>query len=149
MGTTVHQKFITKRREKRVSYGSLTPDDYKLMEEEVKEVKQKLAMEFADKQRVIFDDAKWNRPIRNGDPLSMRDRILYDALMYRWEKDENFRKIIEEVREQHRYLLYNIGPDSNKSEWSAKLEIAGPAKGRITGENRLGFMLMEIAKFDW
>ncbi len=149
MGNTIHQKYITKRREKRVPYKSLTPDDYKMMEEEVKEVKHKLGKEFADKQRVIFDDAKWNRPIRNGDPLSMRDRILYDALMYRWEKDENFRKIIEEAREQHRYLLYNVGADSDKFEWSAKLEIAGPTKGRITGENRLGFMLMEIAKFDW
>jgi hypothetical protein len=149
MGNTIHQKFITKRREKRVVYGSLTPDDYKLMEEEIKEVKQKMTKEFTEKQRVVFDDAKWNRPIRSDDPLSLRDRILYDAFMYRWEKDDNFRKIIEEAREQHRYLLYNVGPESEKSEWAAKLEIAGPSKGRITGENRIGFMLMEIAKFDW
>jgi len=143
----IHQKFVIKRREKRAVYGSGTPDDYKLLDEEISEVKNKLTREFMEKQRVAFDDSKWNRPIRNGDPLSMRDRILFDALTYRWERDDNFRKIVEEIRIQHRYPVYTVGSDSDKSEWSAKLEIAGPAKGRITGENRIGFMIMEIAKF--
>ena len=118
-----------------------------MLEEEGKDVRDKLTKAFADKHRIQFNEEKWNRPIHANDPLSMRDRIIKDALTYRWTNDDNFRKILEEVRAQKKYMLYTLGPDSEASEWAGRVEIAGPEKGRIRGENRIGFFLMEIAEF--
>jgi SAM-dependent methyltransferase/predicted RNA methylase len=144
---TIHQRFQKQRLEKRTTAGSGTPLDDKLLEEEAKEVRERLTKSFLDKHRIVFNEEKWMRPIHAEDSLSMRDRILRDALAYRWEKDDNFRKILEEVRGQGRYLLYTVGADSEVSEWAGRLEVAGPEKGRIRGENRVGFFLMELAGF--
>ena len=144
---SIHQKFLKQRLEKRTMLGSGTPQDDKFLEDEGKDVRDRLTKVFTDKHRIIFNEEKWNRPIRANDPLSMRDRILRDALAYRWEQDDNFRKIIEEARVQKKYLLYTLGPDSDASEWAGRVEISGPEKGRIRGENRIGFFLMELAGF--
>ena len=143
----IHQRFLKHRLEKRTALGSGTPQDDKMLEEEGKDVRDKLTKAFADKHRIQFNEEKWNRPIHANDPLSMRDRIIKDALTYRWTNDDNFRKILEEVRAQKKYMLYTLGPDSEASEWAGRVEIAGPEKGRIRGENRIGFFLMEIAEF--
>jgi hypothetical protein len=144
---SIHQRFLAQRLVKKTMLGSGTPQDDKFLEEEAKEVRERLTKAFTDKHRVVFNEEKWNRPIRANDPLSMRDRILRDALQYRWEKDDNFRKILEELRAQKRYLLYTLGPDSDASEWAGRMEIAGPEKGRVRGENRIGFFLMELAGY--
>lgn len=144
---TIHQRFQKQRLEKRTTAGSGTPQDDKLLEEEAKEVRERLTKAFLDKHRIVFNEEKWKRPIHPDDPLRMRDRILRDALSYRWEKDENVHRILEELREQGRYLLYTVGADSDVSEWAGRLEVAGPEKGRIRGENRVGTFLMELAGF--
>jgi SAM-dependent methyltransferase len=144
---SIHQRFQKQRLEKRTTAGSGTPQDDKFLEEEAKEVRERLTKAFLDKHRIVFNEEKWKRPIHAEDPLSMRDRILRDALAYRWEKDDNFRKILEEVREQRRFPLYTVGADSEVSEWAGRLEVAGPEKGRVRGENRVGFFLMELAGF--
>lgn len=144
---TIHQRFQKQRLEKRTTAGSGTPQDDKLLEEEAKDVRERMTKVFLDKHRIVFNEEKWKRPIHTEDPLSMRDRILWDALAYRWEKDNNFHTILEEVRGQGRYLLYTVGGDSEVSEWAGRLEVVGPEKGRVRGENRVGFFLMEIAGF--
>jgi hypothetical protein len=144
---SIHQRFLKQRLEKRTILGSGTPQDDKLLEEEAKDVRDRLGKTFTDKFRILFDEEKWNRPIRSNDPLSMRDRIVHDALEYRWTNDDNFRKIIEELRVQKKYLLYTLGPDSDVSEWAGRLEVTGPEKGRIRGENRIGFFLMKLANY--
>lgn len=144
---SIHQRFLAQRLMKKTMLGSGTPQDDKFLEDEAKDVRDRLTKAFTDKQRIVFNEEKWNRPIRANDPLSMRDRILRDALQYRWEKDDNFRKILEELRAQKRYLLYTLGPDSDVSEWAGRVEIAGPEAGRIRGENRIGFFLMELAGY--
>jgi SAM-dependent methyltransferase len=144
---SIHQRFLKQRLEKKTMLGSGTPQDDKFLEDEAKEVRDKLTKAFTDKFRITFNEEKWNRPIRANDPLSMRDRILRDALGYRWKNDDNFRTILEELRVQKRYLLYTLGPDSDVSEWAGRLEVSGPEKGRIRGENRMGFFLMELAGY--
>ncbi len=143
----IHQRYLIKRRAKGVRLGVGTPEDDKMLEEEVKEVKERLAPAFMEKQRVVIQEDKWNRPIHPDDPLPMRDRILRDALSYRWERDAAFRSIVEEARKKEKYLLYSIGADSDSSEWAGKLEISGPFKGKIRGGNKVGLFLMEIAGY--
>lgn len=143
----IHQKFSKLRLDKRTISGSGTPQDDKFLEDEAKDVRERLTKIFTDKYRISFNEDKWNRPIRPDDPLTMRDRILYDALTYRWEKDDDFKKIIEEARAQKKYLLYTLGDGSESSEWAGRIEVAGPEKGRIRGQNRIGFFLMELAGY--
>jgi predicted NAD-dependent protein-ADP-ribosyltransferase YbiA (DUF1768 family)/predicted RNA methylase len=142
---SIHQKYAMERLQKKTTPGSGTPLDDALLEKEAVDVQKGLSKAFTEKQKIVFQDEKWNRPLRPEDALSLRDRILRDALVYRWEKDADFRKILEELRAQKRYLLYTIKDAADGSEWGGQLETAGPEKGRLRGENRLGMMLMEVA----
>lgn len=142
---SIHQKYAMERLQKKVTPGSGTPVDDALLEKEAADVQKGLSKAFTEKQKIVFQEEKWNRPLRPEDALSLRDRILRDALVYRWEKDADFRKILEELRAQKRYLLYTIKEAADGSEWAGQLETAGPEKGRLRGENRLGYMLMDVA----
>jgi predicted NAD-dependent protein-ADP-ribosyltransferase YbiA (DUF1768 family) len=144
---SIHQKYATERLQKKTTAGLGTPLDDALLEKEASDVQKALGKTFTEKQKIVFQDEKWNRPLRPDDPLSLRDRILYDAFTYRWEKDADFRAILEELRAQKRYLIYTVKDAVDGSEWAGQVETTGPEKGRIRGENRLGYMLMEIAGY--
>jgi SAM-dependent methyltransferase/predicted RNA methylase/predicted NAD-dependent protein-ADP-ribosyltransferase YbiA (DUF1768 family) len=142
---SIHQKYAMERLQKKTTAGSGTPLDDALLEKEAGDVQKALGKAFTEKQKIVFQEEKWNRPLRPEDPLSLRDRILHDALQYRWEKDADFRKILEELREQKRFLLYTVKEAADGSEWAGQVETTGPEKGRLRGENRMGYMLMEVA----
>jgi hypothetical protein len=144
---TIHQKYAMERLQKKIQAGVGTPADDVLLEKEAEDVQKATGKAATEKLKMAFQDEKWNRPLRPDDPLSLRDRILRDALSYRWEKDSDFRAILEELRAQRRYLLYTVKGAVDGSEWAGQLETTGPEKGRIRGENRLGYMLMEIAGY--
>jgi predicted NAD-dependent protein-ADP-ribosyltransferase YbiA (DUF1768 family) len=149
-GGTIHQKYAVERLQKKIQAGVGTPADDALLEKEAEDVQKAMGKAATERLKMTFQEEKWNRPLRPDDPLTLRDRILRDALQYRWEKDADFRAILEELRAQRRYLVYTVkgaeaGAGSDGSEWSGTLEVAGPEKGRIRGENRMGYLLMEVA----
>lgn len=75
-----------------------------------------------------------------------------DALQYRWEKDARFHNAVDAARRlddgRGRYLLYTMGSSRNaiSSEWGGKLNIK---EGRIEGENKVGVMMMKLAKYTY
>ena len=142
---TIHQKYAMERLQKKVQAGVGTPADDALLEKEAEDVQKAMGKAATEKLKMTFQEEKWNRPLRPDDPLTLRDRILRDALQYRWEKDADFRAILEELRAQRRYVLYTAKGEADGAEWSGTLELSGPEKGRIRGENRLGYFLMDVA----
>ena len=144
---SIHQKYALERRQKSIKVGSESPKDYELLDKEIDDVKRAMTKQYLNRFKVIFDENKWNRPLAADDPLSFRDRVLMDALIYRWEHDERFRRIIEAAREQNKYLLYSVGAKSSDSEFAGAREMTGPQKGRIKGGNKVGIFIMKIAGF--
>ena len=142
---TIHQKYAVKRLQTKIKAGSGVPEDDRFLADEADDVHKAMGRAAMEKLKMSFQEEKWNRPLRPDDPLTLRDRILRDALQYRWEKDADFRAILEELRAQRRYLLLTIKDATQGSEWSGYMESTGPEKGRIRGENRYGYLLMEIA----
>lgn len=142
---TIHQKYAMERLQKKIQAGVGTPADDVLLEKEAEDVQKAMGKAATERLKMTFQEEKWNRPLRPDDPLSLRDRILRDALTYRWEKDADFRAILEELRAQQRYILYTTKGTADGAEWSGTLESSGPEKGRIRGENRMGYFLMEVA----
>jgi len=144
---SIHQKYAVERRQKAIKSGSENPKDYELLNSEIEDVKKMMMKTSLNRLKVKFDEDKWNRPLSNTDSLSFKDRILMDALTYRWERDERFRKIVEEVRTLGKYLLYSIGTKSGDSELAGIREMTGPQKGKIKGGNKVGLFIMEISGF--
>ena len=74
--------------------------------------------------------------------LSVKDGELQRGLGFRLGHDAKFNKIVEAARRKKLYLLYYTGVGSG-SELGGKRTAAGT----IDGENKLGEILMKLAKF--
>ena len=85
------------------------------------------------RRKAILDDGKW---------LTMKDKVLEDGIRQRWERDALFRKVVEAVRRKGLYILYDTGTMSG-SELGGKRK----ADGTIDGENKVGKIIMTLAKF--
>lgn len=136
MSTTgsIHQGFLNKRRVE----GGIKPEtarDYELLGEESNEVKKKMMKTYLNQYKVVFDDSKW---------IPVKDKVLMDALKYRWTKDERFHKIVEAAREQGKYLLYSIKTTVGAGELGGVRDVS---TGRIVGENLVGKDIMVLAGF--
>jgi len=136
MSTTgsIHQGFLNKRRLE----GGIKPEtsrDYELLADESAEIKKKMMKTYLNQYRVVFDDSKW---------IPIKDKVLMDALKYRWNKDERFHKIVEAAREQGKYLLYSVKATAGFGELGGVRDIS---TGRIVGENIVGKDIMILAGF--
>jgi hypothetical protein len=87
--------------------------------------------------KVTVDPGLWNR---------VKDYHYRRGLELRFTKDEMFHKIVEKARAEKKYLLYyrtaKIGDPTGELSGIWRLK-----DGRIEGENRIGRLLMEVAKF--
>jgi predicted NAD-dependent protein-ADP-ribosyltransferase YbiA (DUF1768 family) len=86
------------------------------------------------KYRATFDSAKW---------ATIKDQVLKKALEYRWEHDVRLRKIIDAAKAKGLYLLFYTGTGSG-SELGGK---RAANTGAIDGENKVGEILMKLAKY--
>ncbi len=132
----IHQKYMAQRlAESSTGARSLTADrENSLLKEEADEVKFESRPQAMVKFGALYDDGKW---------MAAKDRVLTDALTYRWMHDKRFRKIVEAVRDQNKYLLYYTGTASG-SELGGKRRTAD---GRIDGANKVGKIIMNLANF--
>jgi SAM-dependent methyltransferase len=135
MSTTgrIHQDFAVKRRAESVKQESAR--DFELLAEEAAEVRKKMTKTYMNQYRIVFDETKW---------IPVKDKILMDALQYRWEHDKRFRETVEAARNAGKYLLYSTKIASVASELGGIRDISS---GKIVGENKVGRFLMEIAGF--
>jgi hypothetical protein len=102
---------------------------------EVQEIRK--AMASVEKTyKIVVDEAKWN---------SIKDEYYRKGLSDRWTRDELFHTIVDKARIAKKYMLYVL----SKKTGDPTGELAGihQENGRIAGGNKIGRLLMEIAKF--
>ncbi len=129
----IHQKYLAARSS--TAPATVSSDrDAGSFKEEADEVKMESRPQAMAKYGVTYNEAQW---------LAAKDRVLNDALQYRWMHDKRFRKIIEAARDQGKYLLYYTGPVSG-SELGGKRRTTD---GRIDGANRVGKIMMTLANY--
>jgi hypothetical protein len=141
MSTTgkIHQDFMTKRRaEGGVKLESAR--DFDLLKEELSEVQRALNKTYLRAYGIAnVDDTKW---------VPVKDEMLRYALNYRWTRDERFRKGVEAAKDEGKYMLYAATAEVSAKNSAAELSgVRSPATGKITGENKVGRFIMEIAGF--
>ena len=134
-GGTIHQEFQrTRATESAQGARALTAErDHDLVKEERKKVQDESSPAGFKKYRATFDDKQW---------MTVKDSVLKKALEYRWEHDARMRKIIEAAKVKGLYLLYYTGTGSGSDLGGKRL-----ATGAIDGENKVGIILMQLAKF--
>ena len=135
MSTTgkIHQDFLNKRRAEPVKQESAR--DFELLAEEAADVRKKMTKTYLNQYRVVFDEDKW---------IPVKDRVLMDALKYRWEHDKRFRETVEAARNAGKYLLYSTKIASVASELGGTRSLS---TNMIEGENKVGLFIMELAGF--
>jgi hypothetical protein len=129
----VHQDFALKRRAEAVKQES--PRDFELLAEEAADVRKKMTKTYLNQYRVVFDENKW---------IPVKDKVLMDALKYRFEHDKRFRDGVEAARGLGKYLLYSTKIAAVASELGGTRSLA---TGVIEGDNKIGRFIMEIAGF--
>ena len=133
---SIHQKFLEQRLLETNDGARELPKkrDYELIKEEIEEVRKAVRPAQFKKEGAKFDAAKW---------ATLKDKVLEDALKYRWKHDTRFRKIIQAAKEQGKTLLYYT-PGAGASNLGG---IRKANTGMIQGENKIGKILMKLAEF--
>ena len=131
---SIHQEYVRQRLTETDGGTKPLPEDrdYELLENESKEVKAAMKAAVVKKYKGVFDETKW---------ATVKDEVLRDGLTKRWENDARLRKIVEAVRNQGKILLfYTPGAVTN---------LGGVRRddGTIEGDNKMGQILMGLAKF--
>lgn len=132
----IHQKYLQKRlAETGAGAGAkkLTEKrEWEILKDEWAEVKKESQPSILKKTYGIdINEAAW---------VAIKDEVLVEALTQRFEEDVKFRKIIDAVKEQGKILLYY--------QTAVASELGGVLKeGKIQGDNKLGKMMMALAKF--
>jgi hypothetical protein len=131
---SIHQQYVGQRLSETDGGTKPLPEDrdYTLLEDESKDVKSAMRAATIKKYKGIFDEAKW---------ATLKDEVLRAGLTQRWESDARLRRIVEAVRNQGKILLfYTPGAATN---------MGGIRRddGRIEGDNKVGEILMSLAKF--
>jgi hypothetical protein len=134
-GGTIHQEF-QRRRATESAQGARAISaerDSDLLKEERAKVIEESAPSAFKKYRATFNDKDW---------FTVKDAQLEKALKYRWENDARLRRIVEAARAKGLYLLYYTGAGSGSNLGGKRT-----ATGLIDGENKVGEILMKLAKF--
>lgn len=133
---SIHQKFLEQRLLETNDGARELPKkrDYELLKEEIEEVRKAVRPAQFKKEGAKFDAAKW---------ATLKDKVLEDALKYRWKHDARLRKIIQAAKEQGKTLLYYT-PGAGASNLGG---IRKANTGMIQGENKIGKILMKLAEF--
>ena len=131
---SIHQEYVRQRlTETNGGTKPLAEDrDYEMLEHESKDVKAAMKGTTVKKYKGVFDETKW---------ATVKDDVLRDGLAQRWETDARLRRVVEAVRNQGKILLfYTPGAITN---------LGGIRRddGTIEGDNKMGQILMNLAKF--
>ena len=107
---------------------------------EAAEIARESPIRTAKSKNLIYDEGLW---------AQQKERYLKQAYQARYEKDERFRKILEELRELDKYLLYR--PTAKlTTDLGGILKVVRKNKKKlmkVEGDNKLGKLLMTIGGF--
>jgi predicted NAD-dependent protein-ADP-ribosyltransferase YbiA (DUF1768 family) len=79
-----------------------------------------------------FDSNKW---------LSIKDSVLRNALEQRYKYDDRFKDIVNVAKNKNMYILFSSGEKTDDYGGIHKRD------GTISGSNKVGRYIMEIAGF--
>lgn len=128
----IHQKYIGKMEIEKAS-GKLTDARLReFMKEESDELNEKIKPAYMKKAKIVIDTGAW---------ASIKDDRLKYALRVRYERDAEFRRIVDSMRSQNKILVYEA--ESKSSDLGGICR----ADGSVEGDNKYGKFLMEIAGF--
>jgi hypothetical protein len=130
----IHQKFNVMRQAKAQTTGkaeALTDEDYNSIKEERKAILAELTDKQLKRYKTVFDTGKWE---------TIKDKVLYDALEQRYQRDDMYHRTVEKAIQMGLYLLYYTGPTAG-SELGGKMN----PDQTIDGQNKIGKMMMRIA----
>jgi predicted NAD-dependent protein-ADP-ribosyltransferase YbiA (DUF1768 family) len=113
---------------------SKSASEQEILKQEIDAVKKALMPSDLRAFKAKIDVAKWD---------AKKNEVLRDALEQRWTRDARLHKIVEEARKKGKYLLYYTG-STGAGAWLSGVR---RSNGVIEGENRVGRILMELAKF--
>jgi len=140
---TIHQASLEEMTRQRITPNPSSNEKKatlsRLLLAELVSIKEHMSPDRLQKEagKAVIDPGLWNR---------VKDYHYRRGLELRLKKDEMFKKIVEKARAEKKYLLYyrtaKIGDPTGELSgiWRTK-------DGRIEGENRIGRLLMEVAKF--
>jgi mRNA (guanine-N7-)-methyltransferase len=132
---SIHQPYLTTRMTDKIRKDS--PRDFELLAKEASDVRKKLTKTELNAYRASIDENEW---------LLVKDKVLMDALRYRWEHDRRFHDIVEASRTAGKYMLYSTSIAAASSELGGKRSIKTE---QIDGENKVGRYIMELAGFQF
>jgi predicted NAD-dependent protein-ADP-ribosyltransferase YbiA (DUF1768 family) len=129
----IHQDALAKLEAKKAASkkGLSLDDKQELLNKETEKVLQASSKEGMAANKVAFDEALWE---------SVKDGLLEMALTKRFERDEEFRQILQAVKRDNLYLLYSSPGDDDFGGSHGDDEL-------IHGENKVGLFLMKLAGY--
>jgi predicted NAD-dependent protein-ADP-ribosyltransferase YbiA (DUF1768 family) len=128
-GGTVHQDYLRKR-DALTGHGAKSIPQEKedeLLKKELESLKEDSTK--PKKYRATYDEGKW---------AAMKEKILFEAMKQRYERDEKLRKILTAAKAKGYTLLYYTA--SSGSEMGGHRQ----ADKTIDGENKVGEMWMRL-----
>jgi hypothetical protein len=130
---SIHQRALRAEIRER-GENNITDEQLKvIVKQESDEIQKQLKTTGLKSHGLVANDAAWSE---------VRDDLLHKGLRQRWEKDERFRKIVNELGKQNKYLLY-YSPSVGMSYYAGMRK----ANKTIEGENMVGRILMQLANF--
>jgi hypothetical protein len=128
---SIHRSFRLQRHDKGIEPES--GEDFKLLTKEIAMVHKTISTKNnLHTYRITIDDIKWN---------AIKDKVLMEALRYRFTNDARFIKGVTTARDLGKYLLYTTGTELGGTR--------NPVSGKISGDNKVGRFIMELAHFNF
>ena len=126
---TIHRSFRLQRRDKGIEPES--GEDFKLLTKEIDMVHKTISTKNSLRTyRITINDIQWD---------AIKDNVLMEALRFRFTNDARFIKGVTTARDLGKYLLYTTGTELGGTR--------NPVSGKISGDNKVGRFIMELANF--
>jgi SAM-dependent methyltransferase len=128
---SIHRSFRLQRRDKGIEPES--GEDFTLLKNEIAMVHKTISTKNSLRTYLItIREDKWN---------AIKNDILMEALRFRFTNDARFIKGVTTARDLGKYLLYTTGTELGGTR--------NPVSGKISGDNKVGRFIMELANFNF
>jgi predicted NAD-dependent protein-ADP-ribosyltransferase YbiA (DUF1768 family) len=132
---SIHQTMLRKKLSKEIGGKVLTEDElFDLYKEEMTAIAAATKPAGFKIQKATYDEGAW---------AANKEDVLLEGLTQRWENDKRFRHIVEEARNQGKYLLYYTGATGTSDLGG----VYRPKEKKIEGDNLLAKLIMKLAGF--
>jgi SAM-dependent methyltransferase len=132
----IHQDMAHVRLKETIAEES--PRDFALLQREVKAIRESMDRAALATRGVTINEAA---------AMTRRDEDILYVLQYRFRRDKRFHALVEEAKNQHKYMLYTSKVESNAGGVPELSGVRHGVKKTITGSNKVGRLLMRVGGF--